>query len=81
MRLKDKVAIVTGGANGIGEGVCYKFAQEGAKVVVADLKEDEVKKVEQKIKDMGGKGAFPLDRPSGSSPAGGWYQDNAEITC
>ena len=54
MRLKDKVAIVTGGANGIGEATCYRFAQEGAKVVIADLKEDEVKKVEQKIKDMGG---------------------------
>lgn len=54
MRLKDKVAIITGGANGIGEGVAIKFAQEGAKVVIGDLKEDEVKKTEQKIKDMGG---------------------------
>lgn len=54
MRLKDKVAIITGGANGIGEGVAVKFAQEGAKVVIGDLKEDEVKKTEQKIKDMGG---------------------------
>lgn len=54
MRLKDKVAIITGGANGIGEGVAVKFAQEGAKVVIGDLKEDEVKKAEQKIKDMGG---------------------------
>ena len=48
-----QVAIITGGANGIGEGVAIKFAQEGAKVVIGDLKEDEVKAAEQKIKDMG----------------------------
>ncbi len=54
MRLKDKVAIVTGGANGIGEGVAIKFAQEGAKVVLCDLNEEEVKKAEKAIKDQGG---------------------------
>lgn len=37
MRLKDKVAIVTGAAAGFGEGIARRFAQEGAKVVVADL--------------------------------------------
>ena len=37
MRLKDKVAIVTGGASGFGEGIVRRFAQEGAKVVIADL--------------------------------------------
>ena len=36
-RLKDKVAIITGGASGFGEGMARRFAEEGAKVVVADL--------------------------------------------
>lgn len=36
-RLKDKVAIVTGAASGFGEGIARRFAQEGAKLVVADL--------------------------------------------
>ena len=39
MRLKDKVAIVTGAASGIGEEIVRTFAREGAKVVIADLNE------------------------------------------
>ena len=36
MRLKDKVAIVTGGGSGFGEGIVRKFIAEGARVVIAD---------------------------------------------
>src|SRR5512139_2678690 len=36
MRLKDKVAIVTGGGSGFGEGIVRKFVAEGARVIVAD---------------------------------------------
>ncbi|SPZ48285.1 sorbitol dehydrogenase [Agrobacterium tumefaciens] len=36
-KLSGKVAIVTGGASGIGRAVCERFSTEGARVVVADL--------------------------------------------
>jgi len=39
MNVKDKVVVVTGGAKGIGGALCRRFAQEGAKVVVADIDE------------------------------------------
>ncbi|MSP53948.1 MAG: SDR family NAD(P)-dependent oxidoreductase [Gammaproteobacteria bacterium] len=36
MRLKNKIAIITGGSQGIGEAVCYAYAQEGATVIVVN---------------------------------------------
>ena len=44
-RMKNKVAVVTGGANGFGEAVARTFAREGAKVVVADLDDAKAKAV------------------------------------
>ena len=40
MRLKDKVALVTGAASGIGKEIAIVYAREGAKVVIADLNQD-----------------------------------------
>jgi 3-oxoacyl-[acyl-carrier protein] reductase len=40
MKLKDKVAIITGAGQGIGEAYAHRFAQEGAKVVVADINQE-----------------------------------------
>jgi len=48
-RLADKVAIVTGGATGIGEAICHKFALEGARVVVSGLPDDPVAEVVKAI--------------------------------
>ena len=54
MRLKDKVAIVTGGGRGIGRVTCLVFGREGAKVVVADVDEKATTDVAKEITDAGG---------------------------
>lgn len=54
MRLKDKVAIITGAGRGIGAVTAKKFAAEGAKVTVSDINEEAVKKTAAEIVDMGG---------------------------
>jgi 3-oxoacyl-[acyl-carrier protein] reductase len=54
MRLKDKVAIVTGGGVGIGKAYAHGLAKEGAKVVVADIQDAEAQKVAAEIKQNGG---------------------------
>ncbi len=49
MKLKDKVAVVTGGAHGIGKALCERFAREGARVVVADLDTEAASQVAKQI--------------------------------
>ncbi|MEA2415052.1 MAG: hypothetical protein QOI58_1709 [Thermoanaerobaculia bacterium] len=51
MRLKDKVALITGGGSGIGKASCLLFAKEGAKVVVVDLKKESAEATANEIGD------------------------------
>jgi len=55
MRLSDKVAIVTGGAGGIGRATCRAFAKEGAAVVVADRYREGAEAVAHEISGAGGR--------------------------
>ena len=53
-RLQDKVAIVTGGSHGIGKAICIRMAEEGAKVAVTDILDDDGQAVVETIKSNGG---------------------------
>ena len=54
MRLPGKVAIITGGAHGMGAEEARLFAREGAKVVIADVLEEEGKTLEAEIHQSDG---------------------------
>ncbi len=56
-KLEGKVAIVTGGANGIGRAVCERYAAEGAKVAIADIQIDVARKTAEEI----GQGAIAVE--------------------
>jgi NAD(P)-dependent dehydrogenase (short-subunit alcohol dehydrogenase family) len=56
--LEDRVAIITGGAVGIGRGIAVKFAAEGCSVVVADVADSEGEKTAKMVSELGRKGIY-----------------------
>jgi len=51
--LKDKVAVITGGASGLGLAMARRFAREGAKLVLGDVEEEPLRRVEQEFRRAG----------------------------
>ena len=60
MKLEGRVALVAGGAQGIGEGIAICLAEEGAHIAIADINNDGAKKVVESVDKMGRKGMVLL---------------------
>ena len=68
VRLDGRVAIVTGGAVGIGAAICRRFGEAGAHVVVADINHDAGRATAQRLVDAGGDAeAIAVDVRDGAS--------------
>ena len=68
MRLENKVALISGGARGMGAVEAKLFAKEGAKVIIGDMLEEEGRQVEAEINETGGECVFvPLDVTNGDA--------------
>jgi NAD(P)-dependent dehydrogenase (short-subunit alcohol dehydrogenase family) len=57
-RVENKIAIVTGGSRGIGEGCARALAEEGARVVIADMRVEDGERTAQSIRQAGGDAVF-----------------------
>jgi NAD(P)-dependent dehydrogenase (short-subunit alcohol dehydrogenase family) len=69
MRLKDKVAIITGAASGIGQATAYLMSREGATVVISDINRQGAEEVAQDIRKFGGRAlALKTDIASSELP-------------
>lgn len=57
-RIENKIAVITGGADGIGKAASFRFAQEGATVIIWDMNEEKGKATVEEIKKNGGIAEF-----------------------
>lgn len=82
-RLQDRVAVVTGGAQGIGFAIASRLAAEGAHVVIADINDAKARQAAQRIADAGGAAsARPVDIGDDASVAAlARHMDNTHGRC
>ena len=78
LQLKDKVALITGGASGIGQASALLLAKEGAKVVIVDVSEAESEATVQEIKNSGGEACFIKADVSNSKDVASLLQKTVE---
>ena len=60
MRVKDKVAIITGAGGGIGRASALRFAREGARVVIHGRREENTRETWRMVQEAGGEGIYVL---------------------
>jgi 3-oxoacyl-[acyl-carrier protein] reductase/7-alpha-hydroxysteroid dehydrogenase len=53
MKLKDRVAVITGGSRGLGKAIARRFLEEGAVVVITATKEDTLRKTAEELSALG----------------------------
>jgi 3-hydroxybutyrate dehydrogenase len=80
MKLQNRVAIITGAASGIGKGIAFAFAREGAKVAIADLLKEDADSTAKEITARGGVAmAVTMDVTSEEQVSGGIQSVVAEF--
>ena len=75
MRLKDKIALITGGAAGIGYATTKRFIEEGAQVVICDVNQ---KAGEDAVRDLGPNSDFYRVDVTDRASVGGWVESVLE---
>src|SRR5262245_39102937 len=78
MKLQNKVAVITGGAQGIGAAIATRFAQEGATVVIADVNEEKSKLVVVQLKATGTEAIYVLCDVSNPEQVEGLFNKTLE---